>query len=69
VRVLEGLARELATSGVTIVWVTHDLAQADRLADYEVVLVDGRVADAHAAEHFRRCESSDHRHDDGDQGA
>lgn len=30
---LEGLALRLADEGTTVVWVTHDLDQADRLAD------------------------------------
>lgn len=43
---LERLARELADGGVPVVWVTHDLAQADRLADWAIVLDGGRVARA-----------------------
>lgn len=35
---LEGLARRLAESGTSVLWVTHDLAQADRLADHRLVL-------------------------------
>jgi ABC-type phosphate transport system ATPase subunit len=30
---------------MSIIWVTHDLDQAARLADHTVVLIDGRVAD------------------------
>ncbi len=41
---LEGLARLLAGDGMPIVWVTHDLAQARRLAERVLVMVDGRVA-------------------------
>jgi putative ABC transport system ATP-binding protein len=41
---LERLARDLAASGVTIVWVTHDLAQMRRLADSVIVMIDGCVA-------------------------
>ena len=44
--VLEALARELADSGVPILWVTHDLAQVERIADQRVVLDAGRVARA-----------------------
>ena len=44
-RLLERLARELAGQGVAMLWVTHDLGQARRLADSTIVLVDGRVAD------------------------
>ena len=44
-RGIEALARELADAGLGVLWVTHDLAQAGRLADDVVVLVDGRNAD------------------------
>jgi putative ABC transport system ATP-binding protein len=43
-RTIEDLARELADSGVPLVWITHDTAQLRRLADHAVVLVDGDVA-------------------------
>jgi UDP-glucose/iron transport system ATP-binding protein len=46
---LEALARTLVDSGVTAVWVTHDLDQMRRLADRVLVLIDGRVAHAGAA--------------------
>jgi ABC-type molybdate transport system ATPase subunit len=32
------------SAGIPVVWVTHDLAQARRLADHIVVVRDGRVA-------------------------
>jgi putative ABC transport system ATP-binding protein len=41
---LERTARRLADAGRPLVWVTHDLAQADRLADHMVVMVGGHVA-------------------------
>jgi putative ABC transport system ATP-binding protein len=41
---VEALARQLVDEGLTVVWVTHDLAQARRLAGDVVVLVDGRLA-------------------------
>jgi putative ABC transport system ATP-binding protein len=44
--VLERLARGLADSGVPVLWVTHDLAQAERIADHRVTLDDGRVVSA-----------------------
>jgi putative ABC transport system ATP-binding protein len=50
--VIERLARNLADSGLTILWVTHDLAQAQRLADHTLVLIDGRVATATEADAF-----------------
>jgi putative ABC transport system ATP-binding protein len=40
---LEDMTLGLARNGVRIVWVTHDLAQARRLADHVLVLADGRV--------------------------
>ena len=43
-RTVEDLAREVAASGVPMVWITHDTAQLRRLADHAVVLVDGGVA-------------------------
>jgi putative ABC transport system ATP-binding protein len=42
-RGLERLARELSDGGVPVLWVTHDLAQADRIADAVVRLDEGRV--------------------------
>lgn len=41
--VLEALARRLAGEGMTIIWVTHDAAQRDRLADHRIVMDRGRV--------------------------
>lgn len=40
---LERLARDLADDGVPILWVTHDLAQVERIADHQVTLEAGRV--------------------------
>jgi putative ABC transport system ATP-binding protein len=40
---LETLARRLADEGVPILWVTHDLAQVERIADERVTLQAGRV--------------------------
>jgi putative ABC transport system ATP-binding protein len=52
---IEELARSLASSGIPIIWVTHDLAQATRLAKRCVVLLDGRVAPPDvAAEYLQR---------------
>ena len=45
-RTLEVLARGLAEEGVPILWVTHDLAQVERIADHRVVLEGGRVVEA-----------------------
>jgi putative ABC transport system ATP-binding protein len=43
-RVIEQLVRSLSDAGLAVIWVTHDLAQARRLADRVVVLIDGKVA-------------------------
>jgi putative ABC transport system ATP-binding protein len=42
-RALEDMTRALADDGVPVVWVTHDLEQARRLADHVVVLADRRI--------------------------
>lgn len=43
---LEILARSLADQGVPILWVTHDLAQVERIADHRVTLEAGQVVRA-----------------------
>jgi len=43
-RHLEATARSLVERGMRMVWVTHDLDQADRLGDHRVVIVAGRPA-------------------------
>lgn len=40
----ERLARELADGGMSILWVTHDMAQMRRVADQVIVLVGGLLA-------------------------
>jgi putative ABC transport system ATP-binding protein len=40
---LERLGRELADAGTPVVWVTHDLAQMERIADRVAVLLDGAL--------------------------
>lgn len=42
-QVLERLARELAESGVPILWVSHDRDQIERIADEMILLERGRV--------------------------
>jgi putative ABC transport system ATP-binding protein len=44
----EQAARELAAGGITIIWVTHDDAQAGRVADRICQLRDGRLAEVAA---------------------
>jgi putative ABC transport system ATP-binding protein len=41
---LETAARVLVERGMRMIWVTHDLNQADRLGDHRVVIVAGRCA-------------------------
>ncbi len=48
-RVLEDLGRDLSRSGITLLWVSHDLDQVRRIADSAVVLTAGRIADAGTA--------------------
>jgi putative ABC transport system ATP-binding protein len=40
---LEALAQMLSSNGVSILWVTHDLAQMRRIADHVVVVIKGRI--------------------------
>jgi putative ABC transport system ATP-binding protein len=40
---LEELARRLADDGMPLLWVTHDLEQARRLADHVLVMSEGRI--------------------------
>jgi ABC-type sulfate/molybdate transport systems ATPase subunit len=58
-RGLERTARRLAEGGRPLVWVTHDLEQARRLADDVIVLVAGRVADDDERARFLADEWSD----------
>ena len=44
-QVFESTARELAGQGITIIWVTHDDAQAARVADRIYQLRDGHLTD------------------------
>jgi putative ABC transport system ATP-binding protein len=48
-RALEHLGRTLADAGVPVIWVTHDLDQARRLADCVVTLEAGRITGVAAA--------------------
>jgi putative ABC transport system ATP-binding protein len=55
-RAIERLAVELAAAGLTLLWVTHDLDQAERLTggdrDRIVVILDGQVASPDATGAF-----------------
>ncbi len=44
--VFEQTAKDLAADGITIIWVTHDDAQAARIADRVYLLRDGRLGGA-----------------------
>lgn len=61
-KALEELGRALADDGMPVLWVTHDLAQSDRIADRRIVLVRGRLADEHQVEHYLASEDADHDH-------
>jgi putative ABC transport system ATP-binding protein len=45
-RIFENTARDLAAQGITIIWVTHDGAQARRVADRIYQLRDGHLTGA-----------------------
>jgi putative ABC transport system ATP-binding protein len=59
-RLLEDLARKLVAQGITVIWVSHDLAQVRRIAQETFVLLGGRIAAGTAAsrylEHDLRCD-------------
>jgi putative ABC transport system ATP-binding protein len=59
---LERTARDLAARGRPVVWVTHDLDQADRLADDVLVVIDGRLASADERDRFLRSSTMDETH-------
>jgi putative ABC transport system ATP-binding protein len=52
-RELEELVCSASADGVPVLWVTHDLAQFDRIADHGVVLAQGRVVASGAADVLR----------------
>lgn len=45
-RALEELASGLASTGVPVLWVTHDLQQMHRLADHVLVVIEGQIVHA-----------------------
>jgi len=45
-QIFESTARELAAQGITLIWVTHDDAQASRVADRTYQLRDGHLTGA-----------------------
>jgi putative ABC transport system ATP-binding protein len=64
-RQLEELACGVAGDGIPVIWVTHDLDQAARIADHRIVLHEGRLATSHEIEHFSRLEDPNHEHEEG----
>jgi putative ABC transport system ATP-binding protein len=66
-RRLEATAQRLAAAGRPMVWVTHDLDQAERLADHRLVLVAGRLAtDEEIAAYLAETEDDDGDADSGE---
>ena len=59
VLMIETIVREVARAGTRIVFVTHDIAQARRLACDVVFLARGRLVEHTAADRFFLCPSSD----------
>ena len=57
-RTLEQLARGLTTRGIPVLWVTHDLAQFDRIADHGIVLEGGTVKASGPAERLRATDGA-----------
>ena len=51
-RVLEELSTEFVRQGLTVIWVSHDLAQVHRIADDIVVLMAGQVATGEVAARY-----------------
>lgn len=56
---IEEIVRGAATQGTRIVFITHDLGQAKRLADEVVFLASGRLAEHAPAETFFGCPASE----------
>lgn len=56
---IEELAVELARTGTPILWVTHDLDQAQRIGDHHVVVIDGQVVSSERARALLRARSFD----------
>ncbi len=51
-RILEELATDLVRQGLTVVWVSHDLAQVRRIAEETVVLIDGSIVTGEPASRY-----------------
>lgn len=59
---LEKLGRSLADDDIPVVWVTHDVSQAGRIADEQIVIAEGRLATEHEIDHFMAGEDANHNH-------
>lgn len=51
-RAVEQAVRRLAAAGLAVIWVTHDMDQADRLGDRMRVLLGGRIASRTEADDY-----------------
>jgi putative ABC transport system ATP-binding protein len=51
-RILEELAADLVRQGLTVVWVSHDLAQVRRIGEETVVLIDGSIVTGEPASRY-----------------
>ena len=58
-KIVEDLIGSIARSGVKVIFSTHDIGQARRLAGDVVLLINGRVAEHAPAERFFRQPASD----------
>ena len=56
---LERLGRSLADDGMPVVWVTHDLAQLERIADHVAVLLDGTIRFSGGVDELRSSVDAD----------
>ena len=52
VSLLESHVRNLADQGIPVIWVTHSLEQAKRIADRVISIDDGEIVNDCAAEDF-----------------
>jgi len=59
VEAIEEIVRDAARAGTCVIFVTHDIAQARRLADEVVLMSAGRVAETGPTEEFFRSPRTD----------
>lgn len=58
-RTIEDLAVALTSSGIPMIWVTHDIEQMNRIASHVICLINGSVAYEGSAEGLMRTVDSD----------